>query len=532
VFQKHAVKNYWKTSSGTAADDDDTDINDVSNSDEGDDINDDLCGDDGVGGDDDEDADNDVHVEGNKEDEWQNTTLYNTSTESKLQQRCKQKRIGLLSASKRTNNINKFQIGKSQCIEKQMKKKASDKGQQPKPISIKNDDTNSHQPKPEQNNLRQPRPEATVPCTAKNCSAAYCSNVYMQQHFLGAHCSNLQPDDQPKSCPACDYSTKSLTKFKMHVRKHTPPPPSSKESVSVKRGPFICDVCGKEFSKRTNKAWHVKTVHKKELKFICDLCAKPFRDNCDLRRHRARCRNWNCEYCGKVLGVRQSMKRHVVACKLNPAVQEKTPASFPCLALDCNKVFSVKKQMQVHYRCVHEQCGWQCQRCGQTYRWQASLARHNCLFLPAKSFECKQEGCERKYKSRRAMLLHYKTSHVLSQSFAKQNPHSDRQNFEGHDFSMLSSETVSSQNESHNFKGHKFGVHGAGSVGGGEMSPSKNCGAGVNVQFSIVPGSATSEGIENVENFVPNNVAVETALASARLESSMEDVLSDKVEDC
>jgi hypothetical protein len=225
------------------------------------------------------------------------------------------------------------------------------------------------------------------------------------------------------------------------------------------------------------------------------------------------------------------MKRHVTACKLNPAVQEKTPASFPCLASDCDKVFSVKKQMQVHYRCVHEQCGWQCQRCGQTYRWQASLARHNCSFLPAKSFECKQEGCERKYKSRRAMLLHYKTLHVSSQSFAKQNPHHDNQNFEGRHYSMLRSETVSPQNTAHKFEGQKFRMHGAGSVLGGEVSPSINYSEGVNVQFSIVPRSA-SEGIANVENFVANNAAVETALASARLESSMEIVLSDKVEDC
>ncbi|XP_037772950.1 zinc finger protein 271-like [Penaeus monodon] len=107
---------------------------------------------------------------------------------------------------------------------------------------------------------------------------------------------------------------------------------------------FVCEVCGKKFSHKSNINIHMR-VHTKEKPYSCDICNKAFSQISDLTRHmrvHTKEKPYSCEICDKAFSQKSDLTRHMrVHTKEKP---------YSCDI--CNKAISQKSNLVSHMR-VH-----------------------------------------------------------------------------------------------------------------------------------------------------------------------------------
>ncbi|XP_071176217.1 gastrula zinc finger protein XlCGF51.1A-like [Mytilus edulis] len=111
----------------------------------------------------------------------------------------------------------------------------------------------------------------------------------------------------------------------------------------VERGLNMCPLCDKIFGQKIHLHAHM-TCHSEERKFICDRCCKPMKHQ-------------------------RSLKRHYVRCK---GIQENK--QFACSV--CKKEFQSKQYLKVNCKSAHQKPVFQCDSCGEIFKWQSSYNRH------------------------------------------------------------------------------------------------------------------------------------------------------------
>ena len=78
---------------------------------------------------------------------------------------------------------------------------------------------------------------------------------------------------------------------------------------------FVCEVCGKSFSRKFNYTRHLRT-HSGEKTFKCSICNRRFYRYQHLIRHsaihfRVSAENTLCSVCGKQFKTEKALKRHM-----------------------------------------------------------------------------------------------------------------------------------------------------------------------------------------------------------------------------
>ena len=114
---------------------------------------------------------------------------------------------------------------------------------------------------------------------------------------------------------------------------------------------YKCDICGKSFSRPSNVARHVETIHTKTKTFPCKWCGKDFKSTGgrDMHIHADhRGIRFDCNLCGKVFKRKGSLDRHVLGVH-----QQGVTSMFKCPV--CLKEFKQKSHLKTHLKNIHHQ---------------------------------------------------------------------------------------------------------------------------------------------------------------------------------
>lgn len=155
---------------------------------------------------------------------------------------------------------------------------------------------------------------------------------------------------------------------------------------------YTCDYCGAEIKFKKQILNHMKN-HTIEKKYSCKECPSTFKSRKKLIDH--------------------SIEQHGI----KPlSVSE----AFACES--CNKKFDLKSVYEAH-KLSHDENArpFICSVCSAAFKSIGNLHRHEATHILSRNFECSQESCKKKFKTKLALKIHNETVHPEVRVFVNCN---------------------------------------------------------------------------------------------------------------
>ncbi|XP_030059491.1 zinc finger protein 585A-like [Microcaecilia unicolor] len=233
----------------------------------------------------------------------------------------------------------------------------------------------------------------------------YCTQTYYAKEGLVGHMHGKHPDsywnmemevdlgegERMLSLAEYESQSKSSEEKQEHLEQKSETLTISEKSCSQK---FICQVCGKTFTKRQSLQLHAKT-HSTE--FLCNCCGEAFqsKEQASVHRRTHRGKLYKCPQCDFQSSInsmihlhRQKHRLGTVACEIcNCAYPDRSTLSkhmcvhdkgrpYVCCYEGCAWRFKTEMMLKAHVQAHTTRGKFECSTCGYTFRRKHHLSRH------------------------------------------------------------------------------------------------------------------------------------------------------------
>ncbi|XP_041779850.1 zinc finger protein 345-like [Anopheles merus] len=201
-------------------------------------------------------------------------------------------------------------------------------------------------------------------CCFQGCGKPFPHQEALQQHIQAEHLQTLADQKaeagrisrviNPEHCHECiNCGVIFKSASALHAHQTT--------ATQRNRQAYVCSVCGVRKRTRTDLAVHERAAHTGERPFACEHCDKTFASKKTLASHRL------CH----------------------------TPGQYACEL--CGGKFNRKEHLTRHTLLKHGTATIPCEVCGKMFKTRATLTNHMVSHTGEKRFQCRMEGCDKRY---------------------------------------------------------------------------------------------------------------------------------------
>ncbi|XP_045600633.2 uncharacterized protein [Procambarus clarkii] len=181
-------------------------------------------------------------------------------------------------------------------------------------------------------------------------------------------------------------------------------PAMETQKVTTDVNELRCDVCGREFDRRSRLDAHYKT-HTGERPFACPFCGKSFasKGNCNTHmRVHTRERPYQCPHCEKRFSQHGQLVIHI----------RRHTGEKPYVCTHCNKGFTCSKVLKIHVRTHTGEKPFQCEHCQKGFAAYANLVVHRRIHTRERPYAC--HLCGRAFEHSGNLSRHVRVHRVES----------------------------------------------------------------------------------------------------------------------